>query len=50
VLAEKIQAINEARQSEGPNHNVAPTTTIATVVRRHDEPDDNPRGRVWAGN
>lgn len=48
VLAEKIRAINEARTSEGaaPNYNVAPTTTIATVVRRHDEPDDEPTRRV----
>jgi putative SOS response-associated peptidase YedK len=48
ALAEKIQAINEARASEsaGPNYNVAPTTTITTVVRRHDEPDDEPTRRV----
>jgi putative SOS response-associated peptidase YedK len=49
VLAEKIQAINEARSAEsapGPNYNVAPTTTITTVVRRHDEPDDEPTRRV----
>ena len=31
---------------DGPNYNVAPTTTIATVVRRHDEPDDEPTRRV----
>ena len=44
VLAEKIHAINEARagESAGPNYNVAPTTTITTVVRRHEEPDDEP--------
>ena len=44
ALAEKIQAINEARAAEsaGPNYNVAPTTTITTVVRRHEEPDDEP--------
>jgi putative SOS response-associated peptidase YedK len=50
VLAEKIEAILEdtaARQSPtGPNYNVAPTTTITTVVRRHDEPDDDPTRRV----
>ncbi|MGA8546170.1 MAG: SOS response-associated peptidase [Mycobacterium sp.] len=48
ALAEKIQAINEARATEsaGPNYNVAPTTTITTVVRRHDEPDDEPTRRV----
>jgi putative SOS response-associated peptidase YedK len=48
VLAEKIQAINEARAAESaaPNYNVAPTTTITTVVRRHDQPDDEPTRRV----
>jgi putative SOS response-associated peptidase YedK len=48
VLAEKIEAINEARaaESSGPNYNVAPTTTVTTVVRRHDEPDDEPTRRV----
>ncbi|MDT5206517.1 MAG: hypothetical protein QOD34_3153 [Mycobacterium sp.] len=48
VLAEKIHAINEARagESAGPNYNVAPTTTITTVVRRHEEPDDEPTRRV----
>ncbi|HEY9304808.1 MAG TPA: SOS response-associated peptidase [Mycobacterium sp.] len=48
ALAQKIQAINEARASESaaPNYNVAPTTTITTVVRRHDEPDDEPTRRV----
>lgn len=48
ALAEKIQAINEARAAEsaGPNYNVAPTTTITTVVRRHDEPEDEPTRRV----
>ncbi len=50
LLAEKIKAIDEAtgvgeRASE-PNYNVAPTTTIATVVTRHDEPDDQPTRRV----
>ncbi len=46
VLAEKIRAINEVGQSNASNYNVAPTTTIATVVRRHDEPDDEPTRRV----
>jgi putative SOS response-associated peptidase YedK len=51
ALAEKIQAIDETRaarsaESAGPNYNVAPTTTITTVVRRHDEPDDEPTRRV----
>jgi putative SOS response-associated peptidase YedK len=52
ALAEKIEAINEARSAAersvapAPNYNVAPTTTIATVVRRHDESDDEPTRRV----
>src|ERR1700757_2077470 len=51
ALAEKIQALDETRaarsaESAGPNYNVAPTTTITTVVRRHDEPDDKPTRRV----
>ncbi|MGA9488717.1 MAG: SOS response-associated peptidase [Mycobacterium sp.] len=48
TLAEKIEAINESRSAEsaGPNYNVAPTTTITTVVRRHDEPDDQATRRV----
>jgi putative SOS response-associated peptidase YedK len=46
LLAEKIQAINEAREAAGPNYNVAPTATIATVVCRHSEPDDEPTRRV----
>jgi len=29
-----------------PNYNVAPTSTIATVVSRHTEPDDQPTRRV----
>ncbi|EUA19505.1 hypothetical protein I552_9248 [Mycobacterium xenopi 3993] len=49
-LAEKIKAIDEATGSQdaraAPNYNVAPTATIATVVRRHDEPDDEPTRRV----
>ncbi|WP_343572528.1 SOS response-associated peptidase [Mycobacterium sp.] len=50
VLAEKIEAILEstaARQSPaGPNYNVAPTSMVTTVVRRHDEPGDEPTRRV----
>jgi putative SOS response-associated peptidase YedK len=51
TLAEKIEAINETRSAEsaGPNYNVAPTTTITTVVRRHpnpQEPDDEATRRV----
>jgi putative SOS response-associated peptidase YedK len=50
LLAEKIQAIDEAtssqKDSSAPNYNVAPTTTIATVVKRHSEPDDESTRRV----
>jgi putative SOS response-associated peptidase YedK len=50
LLADKIQAIDEATSAggsaAGPNYNVAPTTTIPTVVRRHTEPDDDPTRRL----
>jgi putative SOS response-associated peptidase YedK len=51
VLAEKIQALDEATTAtaadhSGPNFNVAPTTTISTVVKRHTEPDDESTRRV----
>ena len=50
LLAEKIHAIDEATSAQngsaGPNYNVAPTTTIATVVSRHTEPDDDPTRRL----
>jgi putative SOS response-associated peptidase YedK len=52
LLAEKIQAIDEStaastgKDSTGPNYNVAPTTTISTVVKRHSEPDDESTRRV----
>jgi putative SOS response-associated peptidase YedK len=54
LLAEKIHAINEATSAQkdaqnnggGPNYNVAPTTTISSVVRRHTDPDDDPTRRV----
>jgi putative SOS response-associated peptidase YedK len=50
LLAEKIQAIDEAtsgdKDAKGPNYNVAPTTTISTVVKRHSEPDDESTRRV----
>jgi putative SOS response-associated peptidase YedK len=39
LLAEKIKALDEtaeAARDSGPNFNVAPTTTISTVVKRHD--------------
>jgi putative SOS response-associated peptidase YedK len=50
LLAEKIKAIDEstgaAERAAEPNYNVAPTTTVATVVTRHSEPDDEPTRRV----
>lgn len=53
LLAQKIDAINEVPATTGtaaggasPNYNVAPTASIATVVMRHSEPDDEPTRRV----
>ena len=50
LLAEKIKAIDEATSQDKdpprPNYNVAPTTTVATVVKRHSEPDDDATRRV----
>jgi putative SOS response-associated peptidase YedK len=50
LLAEKIKAIDEAtseqKDTARPNYNVAPTTTISTVVKRHAEPDDESTRRV----
>jgi putative SOS response-associated peptidase YedK len=56
LLAEKIKAIDEtvgttpAAEGKdspgGPNYNVAPTTTISSVVKRHSEPDDESTRRV----
>jgi putative SOS response-associated peptidase YedK len=48
LLAEQIQAVDEvpAAAERRPNYNVAPTAAIATVVRRHREPDDEPTRRV----
>ncbi|MCX2934399.1 SOS response-associated peptidase [Mycobacterium sp. CVI_P3] len=55
LLAEKIQAIDEvtagtsASEARGPNYNVAPTATVATVVSRHSEASsstDTPTRRV----
>jgi putative SOS response-associated peptidase YedK len=53
LLAQKIQAIDEStaaasavQDSGGPNYNVAPTTTISTVVKRHTEPDDESTRRI----
>src|SRR5262249_59116986 len=50
LLAQKIKAIDEATgtapNADAPNYNVAPTTTVATVVTRHAEPEDQPTRRV----
>jgi putative SOS response-associated peptidase YedK len=50
LLAEKIKAIDEAtsasKDAPAPNYNVAPTTTVATVVTRHAEPEDDATRRV----
>lgn len=50
LLAEKIKALDEATSADkaapGPNYNVAPTTTVATVVKRHTEPEDESTRRV----
>jgi putative SOS response-associated peptidase YedK len=50
LLAEKIKAIDEAtgasERAGEPNYNVAPTATVATVVTRHSEPEDDATRRV----
>ncbi|MDG4664309.1 SOS response-associated peptidase [Mycobacterium sp. 236(2023)] len=54
LLAEKIKAIDEATSEKkdppsanfSANFNVAPTTTVATVVKRHTDPDDESTRRV----
>lgn len=58
LLAQKIQALDESGASAasasasgdkdlaGPNYNVAPTTTISSVVKRHTDPDDESTRRV----
>jgi putative SOS response-associated peptidase YedK len=54
LLAEKIKAIDETNaasedtgpDSAAPNYNVAPTTTICTVVKRHSDPDDEATRRL----
>ncbi|MBB5165749.1 putative SOS response-associated peptidase YedK [Mycobacterium sp. AZCC_0083] len=50
LLAEKIKAIDEAtnaaKDPPTANYNVAPTTTISAVVKRHAEPDDESTRRV----
>src|SRR4051794_10022272 len=53
LLAEKIKALDESvaaaegkDTASGPNYNVAPTSTVSAVVKRHGEPDDEPMRRV----
>jgi putative SOS response-associated peptidase YedK len=55
LLAQKIQALDESASTmavsgdkdvAGANYNVAPTTTISGVVKRHTEPDDESTRRV----
>lgn len=59
LLAAKIEALDEtveAAKDGGPNYNVAPTTTVSAVVKRHDhspslrspqgEPDDESTRRI----
>jgi putative SOS response-associated peptidase YedK len=53
LLAEKIKALDEStatatdtKEPSQPNFNVAPTTTISSVVKRHTEPDDESTRRV----
>ncbi|MCV7067780.1 SOS response-associated peptidase [Mycolicibacterium farcinogenes] len=55
LLAQKIQALDESTASasssgdkdvSGANYNVAPTTTISSVVKRHSEPEDESTRRV----
>jgi len=47
LLAARIDAIDETGQRfGGPNYNVAPTTTIAAIVARHQEPGDGATRRV----
>src|SRR5690349_25136575 len=49
LLAEKIKAIDESAAAtkdgadRGANYNVAPTTTVSTVFKRHTDPDTNRR-------
>ncbi|MGV9797235.1 SOS response-associated peptidase [Mycobacterium sp. NPDC003449] len=56
LLAQKIQAIDETAERPadgaggkdlaGANYNVAPTTTISSVVKRHTDPDDESTRRL----
>lgn len=47
LLAEKINALDEtAAVDSGANYNVAPTTRISAVVKRHIEPGDESTRRI----
>ena len=50
LLAETITAIDEAtsalKDEARANYNVAPTTTVSAVVKRHTDPDDESTRRV----
>lgn len=47
LLAARLNAADETGQRlAGPNYNVAPTTTIAAVVARPEEPDDGTERRI----
>jgi putative SOS response-associated peptidase YedK len=49
LLAERLGALDETGGAlSAPNYNVAPSTDIAAVVARHDEPDDQARRRLRA--
>ena len=43
LLAERIKAIDETTAAADPNYNVAPTTTVSAVVKRHDDGDESTR-------
>ena len=45
LLAQRIDAVDETgHRFGGPNYNVAPTTTIAAVIARHDHGQAMPDG------
>ena len=47
LLAARLDAVDETGDRfRGPNYNVAPTTTIAAVVARHEEPGDEAERRI----
>ena len=49
LLAARLDAVDETdHRFTRPNYNVAPTTTIAAVVARHEEPGDAAARRILA--